>query len=105
MRGIFHGQKGSPAVTDSQDSYPGDGLSAVIGGGSTGSLATPTKAGLFQVQPKPGQCDYRVASTAHAAINVAMADGSVHSVAPSVDPAVWYSALTPNGGEVLPGDW
>jgi len=104
MRGIFHGQKGSPGVNDSDDSYPGDNLSAVIGGGSTGSLVGPTQP-TFQVQPKPGACDYRVASTAHAAIQVAMADGSVHGASPTISKAVWYALLTPNGGEVLPGDW
>jgi hypothetical protein len=105
MRGIFHGQKGSPGVNDSDDSYPGDNLSAVIGGGSTGSAVGPTAAAKFLVQPKPFQCDYRVASTPHAAIQVAMADGSVHSASSTIDPAIWYALLTPNGGEVLPGDW
>lgn len=110
MRGIFHGQQGKPNVNDSQDSYPGDGLSAVFAGGSGGWLSGPNSK--FQVQPRSpistnsneNKCDWRLATTAHAAMNAAMGDGSVRSLSPSMSPSVWYAFCTPNGGEVVTDD-
>jgi prepilin-type N-terminal cleavage/methylation domain-containing protein len=104
MRGVFQGQKGSPGVNDSIDSYPGDTLSAVFGGGFGGSWLTGLNS-KFLVQPKLDQCDWRVASTPHAAINVALADGSVRSLSPTISALTWYQACTPNGGETLGDDW
>jgi hypothetical protein len=107
MRGIFHGQKGAPGVNDTDDSYPGNDLSAVFGGG-IGALGNTWLSGpssKFQVQPKPGQCDSRVASTPHAAIQIAMADGGVRSLSPTISALTWYQACTPNGGESLGEDW
>ena len=34
-------------------------------------------------------------------INVVYADGSVHSLSAGIQPAVWWSLCTPNGGEVV----
>jgi prepilin-type N-terminal cleavage/methylation domain-containing protein/prepilin-type processing-associated H-X9-DG protein len=107
MRGIFQGQKSGPGVNATDDSFPGDPLSAVFAGG-TGSSGGSWLSGpdsKFQVQPKPSACNWQVASTPHGAINVAMADGSVRSVSPSVSALTWYQACTPNGGEILGGDW
>jgi prepilin-type N-terminal cleavage/methylation domain-containing protein/prepilin-type processing-associated H-X9-DG protein len=62
----------------------------------------------FQPQPKgsPANCDGGLASSPHTGgINVGMGDGSVHFVSNSVGPATWWSALTPDGGEVLGSDW
>ena len=114
MRGVFHGAQAAPGQ-GSDDSYPGDRLSAVFGGGR-GADGTRWLQGLsskFQVQPKNpgvgasagGKCDKRLASTPHSVMNVAMADGSVKGVAQNVNPAIWAGALTPAGREVLPGDW
>jgi prepilin-type N-terminal cleavage/methylation domain-containing protein len=110
MRGVYHGQKGNPGGSD--DSYPGDRLSSVFGGG-LGQDGTRWGTGLnakFQVQPQnplanPGPCNGTLASTAHSAMNAAMADGSVRSVAPTISAATWWAALTPNGGETLGDDW
>jgi prepilin-type N-terminal cleavage/methylation domain-containing protein len=113
MRGVYHGAKSF--ATGSDDSYPGDRLSSVFGGG-IGSDGTAWLQGLnskFQVQPKSplstaangGQCDRRLASTPHNSMNVGLADGSVRSVSPSISPATWFAALTPAGGEVLASDW
>jgi prepilin-type N-terminal cleavage/methylation domain-containing protein len=99
LRGIFHGQKGSPAANDSDDSYPGDALSAVFAGGSGGWLAGPNS--MFQVQPKPGTCNWAVASTPHASMQVAMGDGSVRGLSNTINPLTWYALCTPNGGEVV----
>lgn len=38
-------------------------------------------------------------------VNVALGDGSVRSVSNKISYTTWYSALTPNGGEVLGVDW
>jgi prepilin-type N-terminal cleavage/methylation domain-containing protein len=106
LRGIFHGQKGSPGVNDTEDSYPGDTLSAVFGGGIGGGgpwLTGPNSK--FLVQPPLNQCNWQVASTPHAAMNVALADGSVRSLAPTINALTWYQACTPNGGEILGDDW
>jgi prepilin-type N-terminal cleavage/methylation domain-containing protein len=50
-------------------------------------------------------CTGSIASTPHDAMLVALSDGSVRSVSPSVNPNTWWAALTPAGGEVLGGDW
>lgn len=44
-------------------------------------------------------CTQRIPSTFHAALGVALADGSVRSVASTVTPAVWWAALTIAGGD------
>jgi hypothetical protein len=36
---------------------------------------------------------------------VALADGSVRSLAPHLSGATWWAACTPNGGETLGQDW
>jgi prepilin-type N-terminal cleavage/methylation domain-containing protein len=106
MRGIFHGQTGGPKSTDSDDSYPGDTLSAVFAGGNAnGNIFASGPASKFQVQPTRKECSWQVASTPHAAMQVAMGDGSVRSVAPTVSGLTWYHACTPNGGENLGDDW
>jgi prepilin-type N-terminal cleavage/methylation domain-containing protein/prepilin-type processing-associated H-X9-DG protein len=113
MRGVFHGQQGDPGGRD--DSYPGDRLSAVFGGG-VGADGVRWQQGTnsrFQVQPanptanskSGGKCDRRLASTPHAVMNVAMADGSVRAVSPSVSKTTWAAALTPYGRDLLGNDW
>jgi prepilin-type N-terminal cleavage/methylation domain-containing protein len=68
----------------------------------------PGSKPIYQPQPFVGptsQCDPRVASTAHTAIQCGMADGSVRGVATGVSGATWWAATTPNGGETLGTDW
>jgi prepilin-type N-terminal cleavage/methylation domain-containing protein len=114
MRGVFHGAASfSPSSSD--DSYPGDRLSSVFGGGvgQDNVAFLQGTASMFQVQPanptqtsgNGGRCDRRVANTSHQTMNVALADGSVRSLSGSLSPTTWAAALTPSGGEVLPGDW
>jgi prepilin-type N-terminal cleavage/methylation domain-containing protein len=70
---------------------------------SDGSFAPPPA--MFQVQPNPYQtvCDGRLASTPHPAMNACFGDGSVRTLAASIDPnTVWWPLLTPSGGETLP---
>jgi prepilin-type N-terminal cleavage/methylation domain-containing protein len=113
MRGVFHGQQGQPGGSD--DSFPGDRLSSVFGGGigNDGVAWLQGSDSKFQVQPgNPtstglggGQCDRRLASTPHNVMNVCMGDGSVRSLSAGISPVTWAAALTPAGGEVLGDDW
>jgi prepilin-type N-terminal cleavage/methylation domain-containing protein/prepilin-type processing-associated H-X9-DG protein len=70
---------------------------------------------IFQVQPiytanydnlmgtiNPNGCDYKRAQSGHSGgMNLAFADGSVHFVASSVSPTIWWQLLTPDGGEII----
>ena len=109
------GRTQSVSTGGTQDSYPGDRLSAVFGGGRgrDGVVWRRGTASKFQVQPRNptatsangGQCDRRLASTPHVVMQVGLGDGSVRSIRASMDPVTWAAALTPAGGETLAGDW
>jgi prepilin-type N-terminal cleavage/methylation domain-containing protein len=112
MRGLYQAERGGIAVQ--QDSYPGDRLSPVFGGGvayGDGTVFLTGPASLFQVQPanylsSPGPCDNRVASSPHTAgMNVSLADGSGRWVAAGISGATWWAALTPESGDLLGPDW
>jgi prepilin-type N-terminal cleavage/methylation domain-containing protein len=64
---------------------------------------------MFQVRPGTGTCptccDNWRAQTPHAAMNVALADGSVRGVSPSISQTTWTRALLPRDGQVLGNDW
>ncbi len=86
--------------------------------------ATPSRANAtFQVRPRyrgtsglivvytegvpvePGFCDPALAQTPHiGGMLIALGDGSVRTIAPTVDPLIYWGAVTPDGGEatVLP---
>jgi prepilin-type N-terminal cleavage/methylation domain-containing protein len=60
----------------------------------------------FQVAPRVQDCDYELAQTPHqSGMLVGLADGSVRQLAPSISPAVYWGAVTPNRGEVLGEGW
>ncbi len=115
MRGVFRGSTQAVSSGGTEDSYPGDRLSAVFGGGIgwDGVAWLQGTASKFQVQPagptaasgQGGKCDRRLAQTSHVVMQVTLADGSVKGVAPAVSPTTWARALTPAGGEVLGNDW
>ena len=66
----------------------------------------PVPNETFQVMPSLADCNPRVAQTPHAnGMLVALADGSVRTLAPGISPATYWGAVTPNGGEVLGNDW
>jgi len=59
-----------------------------------------------QLQPTNSDCiQYRATAFTSSGCLVGMCDGSVRNVSPSVNALNWQWALTPNGGEVLPGNW
>jgi prepilin-type N-terminal cleavage/methylation domain-containing protein len=70
--------------------------------------ASPNSTGpgcMFQLNPDPATCDWNLASTpSSSAILVALCDGSARSLAASITPAIWWSALQPCDGGNL-GDW
>jgi prepilin-type N-terminal cleavage/methylation domain-containing protein/prepilin-type processing-associated H-X9-DG protein len=114
MRGVYHGtQLFDPGKPGPQDSYPGDRLSAVFGGGKgrDGVLFLTGTASIFQLQPEnfmasPGPCDRRRASSPHTSgMNVALADGSVRFLSASISPTTWWIAVVPNDGLPMPSDW
>jgi prepilin-type processing-associated H-X9-DG protein len=91
---------------------------------SSGTIAPGTYSGygngfpntfLFQIRPldkTAAQCPAGVeccnrwtAQTAHHALNVAMADGSVRAVDGGVSQTTWMRALLPRDGNPLDGDW
>ncbi len=60
---------------------------------------------LFQVAPRADHCDRFVPNSAfQAGLMVAIMDGSVRTLRPSIAETVFWSAVTPAGGEVI-GDW
>ena len=105
-----------PSLGNCLDWCPGDASYAgnflVFGGGRSqdGTRWLQGTSSKFQVQPanfdwNPGPCDKRLASTPHAAINVALGDGSVRVVSQNVSTTTWAAALTPAGREILGNDW
>ena len=61
--------------------------------------AVPGKT--FQVRPRPEDVDPRILQTAfQAGLTVAMFDGSVRSIRPSIDESIYWALITPSGGEV-----
>jgi len=60
---------------------------------------------LFQVAPKPADCDPDVPNSAFKhGLLVAYLDGSVHTLRGSMSESTFWSLVTPNGGEVN-SDW
>jgi prepilin-type N-terminal cleavage/methylation domain-containing protein len=79
------------------DAHYGDVVPVTVGG-----VTNPSRAGAtFQVQPTPDQFDPAVPQTPYpSGLPVLMFDGSVRTVRSGVDPQVFWSAVTRDGGEV-----
>ena len=68
--------------------------------------AQDRRDGRFQVQPNAnGGCNPCLPSTAHNAMNTALADGSVRPLAGGIDRLTWWALVTPAGGETLGDGW
>jgi prepilin-type N-terminal cleavage/methylation domain-containing protein len=60
----------------------------------------------FQYRPTLGEADQRICQGYHTGgMLVAMADGSVRLMSHSIKPNVYWSLVTPSGGEVVRDDW
>jgi prepilin-type N-terminal cleavage/methylation domain-containing protein/prepilin-type processing-associated H-X9-DG protein len=115
MRGVYHGYRSFNGLNSpgSDDSFPGDRLSAVFGGGiGTDRVAFLQGPGSrFLVAPQnalnnPGPCDRRVASSPHTAgMNAAFADGSVHFLSQGLSGATWWALCTPSANDLPGSDW
>lgn len=81
------------ADQDARDVYP---ISA--GNTTRGSIPGLT----FQAAPSLAECDPRLAQTPHrSGMLVALADGTVRTVAPDISENVYWSAVTPAGNEAI----
>jgi prepilin-type N-terminal cleavage/methylation domain-containing protein len=121
MRGIYRsGTVIGTAPPGGGDSYPGDRVSAVFGGGVattitegsnatrwyTGVNAKPTVFGVPRPNTTAGVCDRGQASSPHTGlINVGLCDGSVRTVNSGVSAGTWWAACTRAGGDIVGGDW
>jgi prepilin-type N-terminal cleavage/methylation domain-containing protein len=83
---------------------PGFAIGALVARGAPNAIGPGS---IFQVQPEPflGNCDPTRASTAHAGMQIGLADGSVRNLSPSMSGETWWAAVTPKGGEVQGSDW
>jgi len=66
----------------------------------TGETRASVPGLTFQSRPSPEACDFRIPQTPYESLQVAMMDGSVQSVGAGVSEKVFWSAITPNWGEV-----
>jgi type II secretory pathway pseudopilin PulG len=77
----------------------------------TSTLSPPTSLGsvpgkTFQTAPRLTDCDSSVAQTPHASgMLVALGDGAVRTIAPGIRPEIYWALVTPNGTEIVRGDW
>jgi prepilin-type N-terminal cleavage/methylation domain-containing protein len=70
---------------------------------------------MFQIRPLPMSyancpqgadcCDNWKAQTGHQVMNIAMADGSVRTVAQGISQSTWTNAMLPRDGQALGNDW
>jgi hypothetical protein len=82
---------------------PGIAIDALVARGAPQAIGPASK---FQVRPKAFvNCDPTRAATAHDAIVVGLVDGSVRTLAESMNENTWWAAMTPQRGEVLGADW
>jgi prepilin-type N-terminal cleavage/methylation domain-containing protein/prepilin-type processing-associated H-X9-DG protein len=96
----------------SDDSFPGDRLSAVFAGGQglDGTVWAIGPGSLFLTQPNPalanpGPCDNRFASSPHASgMNAGFADGSIRFLSRTLSGTTWWQSVVPNDGEVPAND-
>lgn len=76
---------------------PGDYVPATIG---DPPLSHAAEGKTFQVRPSVAECDPRLPNaSSHRGLQVAFGDGSVRIIGPGVVPTVFWSAVTPSGGE------
>ena len=69
----------------------------------TTRVSLPSVSDLtFQLAPRPDECDRRVVqASTRSGLIVGMMDGSVRTISPGIDPAVYWSSMTPDKGEVV----
>jgi len=59
----------------------------------------------FQVNATAADCDIFIVQSVHAAMQVALGDGSIRSCSSGISATTWKQACTPNDGAPLGADW
>jgi prepilin-type N-terminal cleavage/methylation domain-containing protein len=73
---------------------------------AAGTQIAPAPVTTFEVQPTPPNCNFNAPqSTTVAGLLVSMGDGSVRFVSPTVTPATFQAACSPNGADTIGPDW
>lgn len=81
-------------------------IGPVVSGIPPVTNSSDPKHRTFQTAPSIGKCSIWMPQTPHqGGMLVAMADGSVRVVTPSISSTTFWSAVTPSGGEILGNDW
>jgi len=95
----------------------GNGIPMAHANGFPNPSADPLAIMLFQIRPNPmakgtaanpGEpqgCSSLTAQTGHHAMNIAMGDGSVRTVAEGMSPDTWLRLMLPTDGQPLGADW
>jgi prepilin-type N-terminal cleavage/methylation domain-containing protein len=65
----------------------------------------PNDFTMFQLRPNQADCEQLRTQTAHGAMNVGVADGSVRPVSAGISLDVWKQVLKPRSGVSVSGDW
>jgi prepilin-type N-terminal cleavage/methylation domain-containing protein len=82
-----------------------DGIWQMNAGGA-GFVDQPTQSIAFQAGPGAQACNWYVTQGGHTgAMQVALGDGSVRGVAPTMSTQTWLNANIPNDGNPLGSDW
>jgi type II secretory pathway pseudopilin PulG len=72
---------------------------------TSGKTVASIRGKTFQVRPTVEDADSKIPQTPFlAGLPVALFDGSVRTLSPSIDESIFWSLVTPNGGEVI-GDF
>jgi type II secretory pathway pseudopilin PulG len=104
-RGTFD-LNGDRRATFADRGWHGDVVPVVTTGPGGSVVTKPSVPGMtFQVRPRPDEALAFIPQTPFSAgLLVAYFDGSVRTVRPGVDEGLFWSAVTPRGGEVPVGD-
>ncbi len=81
------------------------GYTSFYNWGQPGKVGPASK---FQVSPDPydSVCDTSLAQSSHTGVMLAaLGDASVRPLSASMSPSTWWWSLTPQGDEILRGDW
>ncbi|MCU0705792.1 MAG: DUF1559 domain-containing protein [Fimbriiglobus sp.] len=91
-------------ATFADTAYRNEALPVTSG---TPHVTTSSRPGVtFQVKPTLDECDPFQPQTPHSTgMLVGLVDGSVRTVSKGMSERTFWAAVTPNGGEVLGGDW
>lgn len=66
---------------------------------------------MFQIRPdtfsksSANGCNSLTGQAGHDTMNIALADGSIRSVSPTMDPVIWHNLMQPQDGETVGADW